>query len=225
MKSLREHLSEALADRNGVPKKFNKNLHAKMVHYARGHISAVADDIEQGVNDTARMLGKHNAGSVYHGVEDHLADHLHDTFHRHPGYNDGGQGISLARHVSKKVTAQYIHDDRPEYRAAVRKHDRAEKISNTKREIAGRSTEDLLSNKNWHRGMKSYHVGIGTPDDMKHAKHHSQMIKYHNDEFKSRGVLQTKARSRATSTPTAVNVWTKSGTIQRTMKLPPFRKA
>jgi hypothetical protein len=130
MKSLREHLNEALANRNGVPKKFNKNLHAKMVQYARHHISAVADDIESGVQDAARMLGKHNAGSVYSGVEDHLADHLHDRFHKHPGYGDGGYshgGVSLARHVSKKVTAQYIHDDRPEYRAAVRNHEAREK--------------------------------------------------------------------------------------------------
>jgi hypothetical protein len=125
MKTLRDTLLEALADRNGVPKKFNKNLHAKMVHYARGHISDIAGDIEQGVQDATRMMGKHNAGSVYHGVEDHLADHLHDKFHKHPGYGYDGYihgGVSLARHVSRQVTKQYIHDDRPEYRAAVRNH-------------------------------------------------------------------------------------------------------
>lgn len=133
MKSLREHLSESLADRNGVPKHFNKNLHAKMVAHAKDHISSIADDIEDGVNSAARVMGKHNAGSVYHGVEDHLADHLHDKFHRHPGYNDaatvgpGVQGRSIARHVAKKVTAMYIHDDRPEYRAAVRNHEAKQK--------------------------------------------------------------------------------------------------
>lgn len=130
MKSLKEHLTEALNNRNGVPKKFNKNLHAKMVGYARNHIQGVADDIEQGVHDAERMMGKHNAGSVYSGVEDHLADHLHDVFHRHPGYGDGGYshgGVSLARHVSKQVTKQYIHDDRPEYRAAVRNHEARQK--------------------------------------------------------------------------------------------------
>lgn len=133
MKSLREHLSEALADRNGVPKKFNKNLHAKMVQYAKHHIGSVADDIEQGVQDAARTMGRHNAGSVYHGVEDHLADHLHDVFHKHPGYGDGGYshgGVSLARHVSKIVTKQHIHDDRAEYRAAVKKHERREAAKN-----------------------------------------------------------------------------------------------
>lgn len=173
MKSLKEHLSEALADRNGVPKKFNKNLHAKMTQYARHHIGTVADDIEQGVQDATRMMGRHNAGSVYHGVEDHLADHLHDKFHKHPGYGDGGYGsggISLARHVAKQVTKQHIHDDRPEYHAAVRKQERREKAA------------------------------ARPPRERK------------------------EPRSRATATPTTVNVWTKSGTVQRTMKLPPFRK-
>lgn len=132
MKTLREHLSEALADRNGVPRQFNKNLHAKMVTHARHHIQGVADDIEQGVQDAERMMGKHNAGSVYSGVEDHLADHLHDTFRNHPGYGEGGfekgkNWVSLARHVSNQVTKEYIHDDRPEYRAAVRNHEAREK--------------------------------------------------------------------------------------------------
>lgn len=132
MKHLREYLSEALADRNGVPKEFNKNLHAKMVQYAKHHIQTVAGDIEQGVEDATRMMGRHEAGSVYHGVEDHLADHLHDTFRSHPGYGEGGfqkgkNWVSLARHVSSQVTKQYIHDDRPEYRAAVRNHEAKQK--------------------------------------------------------------------------------------------------
>ncbi len=174
MLNLRLRLLEALSDRNGVPKKFNKNLHAKMVAYARDHIQGVADDIEQGVHDAERMMGKHNAGSVYHGVEDHLADHLHDKFHTHPGYGDGGYshgGVSLARHVSKKVTAQYIHDDRPEYRAAVRNHAAREKRA-------------------------------------ANAANRPPRVK----------------KQRQRSEPTNVNVWTKNGTVQRTMRLPPFRK-
>ena len=126
MKSLREHLSEALKH-HVVPKKYNRNLYAKMLSHARDHIQGVADDIEQGVHDATRVMGRHEAGSVYSGVEDHLADHLHDKFHRHPGYNKNGEGVSLARHISKQVTKQYIHDDRPEYRAAVRNHEAREK--------------------------------------------------------------------------------------------------
>lgn len=165
MKSFREFITEG-PDRNGAPKKYNKNLYAKMVHHARGHISAVADDIEHGVQTTARILGKHEAGSVYHGVEDHLADHLHDQFSRHPGFS-----VGMARHVSKKITSQYIHDDRPEYRAAVKKHDRQQ-------------------------------AAAARPPRVKKER-----------VYKSASV------------PTSVNIWTKSGTVQRTMKMPPFRKA
>ena len=232
MKTLKEHISEALADRNGVPRQFNKNLHAKMVTHARHHIQAVADDIEQGVQDAIRTMGRHNAGSVYSGVEDHLADHLHDTFRNHPGYGEGGfekgkNWVSLARHVSSQVTKEYIHDDRPEYKAAVRNQGRKDSSrakrmvqdqqdSEDKNRIQLTSTDSLIKNREHKIDLAKRAKESGDTEWYSELRKH---VKWHNDELALRGVTPPKP----VKPKSTVYDYTKRGLVAR--KLPPFQKA
>jgi hypothetical protein len=128
MSKLKQLVMENLA--NGIPKKFNPELYTNMLTHARDHLFSVEGDIADAHHTAVRAFGRHEAGSVYDATIDHMADHLYDKFNSHPDFKVDGNGPSMARHVAKRIVDRYIHDDRPEFRAAVAKHKRQEAAKN-----------------------------------------------------------------------------------------------
>jgi len=145
MKSLREHVTESLADRGDIRPEHNKNVYAKVLKYVKSDpefhsaLHGASDDIEGSIssmrrNDERRNIVDHGMspsaarvaaiasnGSIKDGISDFMKDHLHWKFGNHPGYYSGPNVPSIASDiVDKHVEIPY--DDSEEIADAERSH-------------------------------------------------------------------------------------------------------
>lgn len=226
MKSLKEHLSEAL--RSPMPKRFHADTYKKAEGVGREIYAGIASDLHQGYESTKPRNAPHE-DSFYSNAAAAIAGHLYDYHRQNPEHLGSKFSPEMATHIAKKIAGDTEGDDRKEHRAALTAHYATQRrkaaIERVKGEredfktaIAGRPTETLQSDINLHKDLATTYKD----KDPKAASHHRFMVRAHTDELKSRAA---NPNSRPSTKPTSVNVYTNSGTVQRKMKLPPFRKA
>lgn len=253
MKSLREHLSEALADLGDIRPEHNKNVYAKVLHYVKNDpefhsaLHGASDDIESSIssmrkNDERRNIVHHGMspsaartaavasnGSIEDGISDFMKDHLTWKFGNHPGYYSGPNVPSIASDIVDKHV-EIPHQDREQVADAERDHKRNEsrasvraakqKNDNEIKDTVSRIHPSQLQHSlEFHRSLRDSAAVRNDPEDV---RHHARTMFHIKKALVANGFTPS---SRPKAPLRTVNVYTKSGTVQRTMKLPPFRKA
>ena len=96
MKSLREHVTEAL-----INEKIDPALHKDMHDHAYQTLNDIHYDLENSIG---------HGNGVYHAAADFVSDSLYDKFRNHPNFKP-----EHARRVAKDVVGGSEVDDREEY--------------------------------------------------------------------------------------------------------------
>lgn len=228
MKTLREHLSEAL-NKTGIPTRFHAPTYKAAVAVGRDLYAGIAPDMHHDYDSMRPRDGSPPDDSFHSHAVDGITQALGDYHRQNPEHLGPRASSDLIMHVAKHIASTTEGDDRQEHRAALTAHyanqRRKAAVARVRGEredfrtaIKGRSTENLQSDINFHKDM----AAVYKEKDPKAASHYRFMVRAHSNELKSRGF---NPNSRSSTKPTSVNVYTKSGTVQRKMKLPPFQKA
>lgn len=230
MKSLKEHLSEALNNRNSVPKRFHHPTYQKAVSIGRELYAGISPDMRHDYESMRPRNGSPPDNSFYSHAVDGIAQALGEYHRQNPEHLGNKATPDLIMHVAKHIAGSTEGDDRKEHRAALTayyaKQRKKAAVARLKRE-----RDDIVAN-----------IKLKTPEELQRDyQHHTSMARdlnpelhskaffsdqrfraaAHKREMQNRGILPNP---RSKPAPTMVNVYTKGGIVRRPIRVP-FQKA